>query len=254
MIKISLLNQKGGVGKTTSTRNLAEYFAIKKGKRVLMVDIDAQCNLSQLSGCEEKDITMYEAFKGKTPIAYPVKENIDILPNSKDFSSIETEIANSFRREMLLDKALNNFNSSYDLCLIDCPPNLGLITINAMATSDYVLIPMEASLFSYEALDRMIETLNTIRNEKVNSNISILGIFLTKYVESTIVTREIMNDFKKDNWDVGLFHTKIRQFEDFRKAEYKKMSVFEHKKNSLAARDYENLGNEIFNKLYQNQI
>jgi len=249
MIKISLLNQKGGVGKSTSTRNLAEYFAMR-GKRVLMADIDGQGNLSQLSNCEDKEITMYEAFKGKPPVVYPVKENIDIIPNTLDFSSIEIEIASVFRREMILDNILNRFTADYDLCFIDCPPNLGLVTINAMAASDFVLIPMEASYFSYRALERMVDTLNLIKAEKVNPKISILGIFLTKFVNTTVVTRDVLNDFKQDGWDIGLFQTKIRQFEDFRKAEYKRMSVFEHKKNSLAAKDYESLGDEIYNKLF----
>jgi chromosome partitioning protein len=249
MIKISLLNQKGGVGKSTSTRNLAEYFAMR-GKRVLMADIDGQGNLSQLSNCEDKEITMYEAFKGEPPVVYPVKENIDIIPNTLDFSSIEIEIASVFRREMILDNILNPYADVYDLCFIDCPPNLGLVTINAMATSDYILIPMEASFFSYRALERMVETLNQIKDTKVNPKIAILGIFLTKFVNSTVVTRDVLNDFKQDGWDIGLFQTKIRQYEDFRKAEYKRMSVFEHKKNSFAARDYESLGEEIYNKLY----
>jgi chromosome partitioning protein len=251
MLKISILNQKGGVGKSTSTRNLAEYFAMR-GKRVLMADIDGQGNLSQLANCEDKEITMYEAFKGETPVVYPVKKNLDIIPNTLDFSSIEIEIAGVFRREMILDKILNRFMDNYDMCLIDCPPNLGLITINAMATSDYVLIPMEASYFSYRALERMVETINHIKSEKVNPKITILGIFLTKFVHTTVVTRDVLNDFKKDGWDIGLFQTKIRQFENFRKAEYKRMSVFEHKKSSLAARDYENLGNEIYDKLFNN--
>ena len=251
MIKISLLNQKGGVGKSTSTRNLAEYFAMR-GKRVLMADIDGQGNLSQLSNCEEKEVTMYEAFKGEPPVVYPVKENIDIIPNTLDFTSIEIEIASVFRREMILDNILNHFKTVYDICFIDCPPNLGLVTINAMATSDYILIPMEASFFSYRALERMIETLNQIKSSNVNPKIQVLGIFLTKFVNTTVVTRDVLNDIKNDGWDIGLFHTKIRQFEDFRKAEYKRMSVFEHKKNSAAAHDYESLGEEIYNKLFKN--
>ena len=250
MLKISLLNQKGGVGKSTSTRNLSEYFAMR-GKRVLMADIDGQGNLSQLSNCEDKEKTMYEAFKGEPPVVYPVKQNIDIIPNTLDFSSIEIEIASVFRREMILDNILNHFKSDYDICFIDCPPNLGLVTINAMATSDYILIPMEASYFSYRALERMIETLNQIKSANVNPRIAVLGIFLTKFVNTTVVTRDVLNDFKQDGWDIGLFQTKIRQFEDFRKAEYKRMSVFEHKKNSFAAHDYENLGNEIYNKLFK---
>jgi len=250
MIKISLLNQKGGVGKSTSTRNLAEYFAMR-GMRVLMADIDGQGNLSQLSNCEDKEKTMYEAFKGETPVVYPVKKNIDIIPNTLDFSSIEIEIASVFRREMILDNILNHFINDYDLCLIDCPPNLGLVTINAMTCSDFILIPMEASYFSYRALEKMVETLNLIKQQKVNEKISILGIFLTKFVKSTVVTRDILNDFKQDGWDIGLFNTKIRQFEDFRKSEYRRQSVFEFKKGSLAARDYTNLGDEIYSKLFK---
>jgi chromosome partitioning protein len=215
-----------------------------------MADIDGQGNLSQISNCEDKEITMYEAFKGAAPVVYPVKENIDIIPNTLDFSSIEIEIASVFRREMILDNILNHFINDYDVCFIDCPPNLGLVTINAMATSHYILIPMEASYFSYRALERMIETLNQIKDAKVNPKISILGIFLTKFVNTTVVSRDVLNDFKQDEWDIGLFQTKIRQFEDFRKAEYKRMSVFEHKKSSLAAKDYESLGTEIFNKLF----
>jgi chromosome partitioning protein len=248
MIKIAVINQKGGVGKSTSCRNLGDFFA-GKGLRTLFVDIDAQANLSQLCRIpDDVEHTIKEVFENKTPVIYPVSEKLDIVPSSLEFAGIELAIIGAMQREMFLAKALAKVAPKYDICLIDCPPAINIITTNALAAAEWVLIPMEASLLSFNGLSKMIELIMMVR-DNLNPNLSILGAFITKYTQKTVVTRDILEQMKIQGFDIALFQTRIRQAEDFKKSENERKSIFEFSKGSLAAADYRNLGHEIIEKL-----
>ena len=255
------MNQKGGVGKSTTTRNIGAFFALQ-GFRTLMVDIDAQANLSQLSSIpDDVESTVLDAFRNKTPQIYPVAANLSIIPSSLNFAGIELEIIGAMQREMFLSKALKKINSNplpsgegrggADICLIDCPPAINMITTNALAASEWVLIPMEASFLAFNGLEMMLNIISIVR-DGLNPDLSILGAFINKYREKTVVARDILTQMKEKGIDIALFDTRIRQFEDFKKAEMNKQSIFEYSNSCLAAADYRNLGHEIIAKLREN--
>ena len=252
MITISVMNQKGGVGKSTSTRNIGAFFALQ-GYKTLMVDIDAQANLSQISNIsDDVECTVLDAFHNKVPKIYAVSDNLSIIPSSLSFAGIELEIIGAMQREMFLIKMLKKFERDFDVCLIDCPPAINMITTNALAASQWVVIPMEASFLAFNGLEMMLNVIAMVR-EGLNPDLSVLGAFINKYKEKTIVARDILAQMKEKGIDIALFQTRIRQLEDFKKSELLKQSIFEFSSGSLAAADYHNLGTEIVAKLKENQ-
>ena len=252
MITISVMNQKGGVGKSTSTSNIGAYFAIQ-GYKTLMVDIDAQANLSQISNIpDDAESTILDAFRNKLPQIYPISDHLSIIPSSLSFAGIELEIIGAMQREMFLIKMLKKLVGKFDICLIDCPPAINMITTNALAASQWVLIPLEASFLALNGLEMMINIISMVK-EDLTPNLSILGSFINKYKDKTVVARDILSQMKERGIDIALFQTKIRQFEDFKKAELNQQSIFEYAASSLAAADYRNLGDEIIGKLKENQ-
>ena len=251
MITISVMNQKGGVGKSTSCRNIGAFFALQ-GYKTLMADIDAQANLSQISNIPDHvENTILDAFRNKLPQVYPVTDNLFIIPSSLSFAGIELEIIGAMQREMFLLKMFKKIAGDFDVCLIDCPPAINMITTNALAASQWVLIPLEASFLSLNGLEMMHNIISMVR-EDLNPDLSILGSFFNKYKEKTVVARDILSQTKEKGIDIALFQTKIRQLEDFKKAELNKQSIFDYAPSSSAADDYRNLGNEIIAKLKEN--
>jgi chromosome partitioning protein len=251
MVTISVMNQKGGVGKSTTTRNIGAFFALQ-GYNTLMVDIDAQANLSQLSNFpEDAGFTVLDAFRNQVPKIFNMSENLSIIPSSLEFAGIELEIIGAMQREMFLSKALKKVGKGFDVCLIDCPPAINMITTNALAASGWVLIPMEASYLAFNGLEMMLNIISIVR-DGLNPDLSILGAFINKYKEKTVVARDILLQMKRKGIDIALFDTKIRQFEDFKKAEMNRQSIFEYSNSCLAAADYKNLGHEIIAKLKEN--
>jgi chromosome partitioning protein len=252
MVIISVMNQKGGVGKSTSTRNIGAFFAMQ-GYKTLMLDVDAQANLSQISNIpDDVDGTVLEAFRNKLPQIYPVSENLSIIPSSLLFAGIELEIIGAMQREMFLVKTFKKVDADFDICLVDCPPAINMITTNALAASQWVLIPMEASFLAFNGLEMMINVISMVR-EGLNPDLSVLGAFINKYRDKTVVARDILAQMKEKGIDIALFNTRIRQLEDFKKAELNKQSIFEYSATSTAAKDYRSLGDEIINKLKENQ-
>ena len=246
------MNQKGGVGKSTSTRNLGAFFALK-GYKTLMIDIDAQANLSQISNIpDDVESTILDAFRNKLPKIYQISDNLSIIPSSLSFAGIELEIISALQREMFLLKMFKKINEKFDICLIDCPPAINMITTNALAASQWVLIPLEASFLALNGLEMMLNIISMVR-EDLTPDLSILGSFINKYRDKTVVARDILSQMKERGIDIALFQTKIRQFEDFKKAELNRESIFDYASGSMAAADYRDLGHEIIAKLKENQ-
>jgi len=218
-----------------------------------MVDIDAQANLSQISNIpDDVDHTIIDAFRNKLPQIYQVSNNLSIIPSSLSFAGIELEIIGAMQREMFLLKMFKKITGNFDICLIDCPPAINMITTNALATSQWVLIPLEASFLALNGLEMMLNIVSMVR-EDLTPDLSILGSFINKYKDKTIVARDILSQMKERGIDIALFQTKIRQLEDFKKAELNKESIFDFAPGSSAADDYRSLGYEIITKIKENQ-
>ena len=251
MLVIAVMNQKGGVGKSTVTRNFGAFLALQ-GYRTLMIDVDAQSNLSQICNVPaDVQSTVLDAFRNQVPQTYNVSPGLSIIPCSLSFAGIELEIIGAMQREMFLSKAIKKLPDDFDICLIDCPPAINIITTNALAASQWVLIPMEASLTAFNGLEMMFKIISMVR-DGLNPDLSILGAFINKYKEKTVIAREILQTMEDIGVHIALFDSKVRQFEDFKKAEFAKKSIFEVANTSLAAADFRALGHEILDKLKAN--
>lgn len=201
----SIVNQKGGVGKTTTAINLATAFAAIK-KRVLLVDIDPQGNASTGFGIPQaqRQKTIYEVLIGESHIKdaiIPTKiPNLKIVTSTVDLSACEIELADVAKREYLLRRALKEVIHDFDCILIDCPPSLGILTINALTASDSILIPMQCEFFSLEGLSHLLTTLDLVK-ENLNYELGIGGIILTMHDRRNKLTEQVeidVRDFLKD--------------------------------------------------------
>jgi chromosome partitioning protein len=202
---ISIANQKGGVGKTTTAINLSSYLA-NLGKKVLLIDLDAQgntttgfgINRNNLKGCIY-DVLLNNANIEDIKIPSEIK-GLDIVPSTINLAGAEVELVNIDDREYRLKEELKNINSNYDYVFIDCPPSLGLITVNALCASNEVIIPLQCEYYALEGLTSLLNTISSVQR-RYNPNLKIKGILLTMYDSHTSlsyqVASEIINYFKE---------------------------------------------------------
>ncbi len=202
---LSIVNQKGGVGKTTTVVNLATALALMK-KKVLLLDMDPQGNASTGFGIaqSQRQKTIYEVLIGECSIESAIVptrvNNLKIVTSTVDLSACEVELVNIEKREFLLHNAIQNIIYDFDYILIDCPPSLGLLTINSLTCSDSILIPMQCEFFSLEGLSHLLTTLDLVK-ENLNSNLSISGIILTMHDRRNKLTEQVeidVRDFLKE--------------------------------------------------------
>ncbi|MBK7131271.1 MAG: ParA family protein [Bacteroidales bacterium] len=243
MKKIVIANHKGGVGKTTSSINISAGLA-KKGKNVLIIDTDPQSNLTESFGIFDPVKDLYLSFsKGEPLPIIKIKKNLSIVPNSLNFSGIELEIAGRMPREIILKELMAGLDKTYDYCIIDCPPSLGLITLNALVAADEVYIPMEAEFLAYRGIDSIVGIINLVKKH-FNPGLMIKGVFFTKFNEQRVLTKEIKNQIKGYFGD-NLMKTAIRVNVALAEAQSSGKDIFEYDPNSNGAKDYMSLVNEI---------
>ncbi len=197
---VSIANQKGGVGKTTTSINLSTILA-KKGKKVLMIDADPQGNASSGVGVDkEVEESVYDILIGDTKINdVVIKTNIKnlyVCPSNINLAGAEVELVSVMSREYRLKEKLDEVKDEYDYIIIDCPPSLGLITLNAFTASDSVLIPVQCEYYALEGLGQLINTINLVKKH-LNKNIDIEGALLTMYDARTNLSNQVVKEVKK---------------------------------------------------------
>lgn len=241
---ISLINQKGGVAKTTSTLSLASALS-KLEKKVLVIDIDPQGNATTGAGINKTELkaTTFDLLLRSNQIEECITTNgvFDIIGTTIELASAEYEMFNRFLRESLLRKKLQD-KKNYDFVLIDCPPSLSLLTINALVASDEVLIPVAPEPFALEGISQLINTILKIR--EINENLEIKSVFITKFDQRKKTNIEIKEGLEKMFKD-KLSKTIIRVSSDIEKGQFINKDIYEYNPKCNAAIDYMNLAKEL---------
>jgi chromosome partitioning protein len=244
---IAFANQKGGVAKTTSTLNLAVAFA-EKGKKVLAIDLDPQGNLTMSQGLNPDTIerSMYDVLVHKLPITQILHQGeIDLAVASIDLAGAELALSSMIGRERALEKALQSVRANYDFVIIDTPPSLGLLTINALVASNGVIVPVQCEYLSLRGLVQLENTLSMIR-ENLNSEVEIEGILATMYDSRTLHSREAL-EILEENFGALVFKTRIRKTIRYAEAPVKGTSVLKYDPSGSAAQAYRDLAKEVLN-------
>ncbi|HPA71558.1 MAG: ParA family protein [Spirochaetes bacterium] len=198
---ISVSNQKGGVGKTTTTINIAAFLA-EKGKRVLIVDIDPQANSGYGLGVnvEETESTVYEVLIGEIPVREAVYrtniENLFIVPSNIHLSGAQVDLLDTEHKEFILRNALKPLKDEYDFIFIDCPPSLGILTLNSLVAADTVLIPLQCEYYALEGLSQLLKIISMVQ-ENLNRNLRIEGVVLTMYDSRTNLSQQVVSDIRE---------------------------------------------------------
>lgn len=247
---IAITNQKGGVGKTTTVLNIGVYLAVK-GKRVLLIDIDPQANLSSgLGAKEDAKKNVYDYLINKTPVKEVITKtrikNLDIMPSGIELAGAEVEMVNALSRETILKKGLDEVHKNYDFILIDCPPSLGLLTVNGLVAADKVIIPVQSEYFALEGLGQLLNTIKLIRTS-LNPDMEIGGVIVTMYDNRTNLSKEVANEIENHFKD-KVFKTIIPRSIRLSEAPSQGLSIHEYAPQSAGAIAYEELAGEIIRR------
>lgn len=246
---IAVANHKGGVAKTTTTLSVSSLLA-RKGYKVLMIDLDAQSNLTYSLIREDAEYdSIYDTInKGlkELPIM-KVRDDLDIVPSSLNLSQLEISLSGLLQREYIIYDKLKPYLNEYDFIIIDCPPSLGIFTVNALVAADHVLIPMTAEVLPFKGLASLVVLINQI-SDRMNKGLSVLGILLTRYKGKANLTRNIEEAIEKIYGPL-LMRTHIRETVRAAEAPIERVALIEYAPNSTAARDYHSAVEEILGRL-----
>ncbi len=252
---IAIAMQKGGVGKTTTTVNLAAALA-EMGRRVLAVDLDPQGNLTQHAGFNPDTITptLYDALKAEVDggvgdvraAIYATAEGFDLLPSQPELSLVEVALINTLSRERILAGLLDTVAADYDTILIDCNPSLGLLVINALTAADSVLIPIQTEYLAARGALMILSTIETIRRKRLNPRLTIEGILLTMADTRTSLTRDIQKAVEQQyGGNIHIFDTVIRRSVRFGESAAAGRSLITYDPRSVGANAYRAVAKEL---------
>lgn len=244
---ITITNQKGGVAKSTTSQNLGAGLA-NRGYKVLLIDLDAQANLTLSCGVKEPAKTVYSILKDKTLTAdaiTPIKENLSLIPASLALSTADLEL-NGVGKEYKLAEALESIKGDYDYIIIDTPPALSILTVNALTVADKVIIPAQADLFSLEAIKQLYNTIETIKRY-TNKDLTIAGILLARYNNRNILTQELTEVLNStaDYLKTKVFKHTIREAVAIKESQARKQDIFTYSPESNVAGDYNGFVEEV---------
>lgn len=246
---IVFINQKGGVGKTTSAINIGAYIALA-GKKVLLVDFDSQGNMSSGVGVTKDKPTVYELIAGlvepEEAIKHTSTPNLDAISASTDLSGAAIELVNQENREYYLKNALEPLKPLYDYILIDCPPSLGILTLNGLAAADSVLVPMQCEYFALEGITLLLQTIQGVQAQ-VNPDLKIGGIFFTMYDSRTRLAQEVVLNVKSYFKDV-VFNTIIPRNIRLSEAPSHGLPIYKYDPDCAGAKSYEKLAEEVMRR------
>ncbi len=239
---LTVANHKGGVGKTTSAINIGAGLN-KLGKRVLLLDLDSQANLSWSLGITEPSATIYSALRGGPLQPIHIRKGLELIPSTLDLSGWELEVSSRTGRELILRDLLHSIGDSYEFIIIDPPPSLGLLTVNALTASRVVLIPLQAQYLALQGFSKLLEVIEMIR-ERLNPDLRVGGVFITQYDRRKILHRNVVDSLEAHFTD-KLFTTRIRDNVALAEAPTQGLNIYDYAPHSYGAEDYLNLCKEI---------
>ena len=248
---IVVTSGKGGVGKTTTSINLAACLA-EKGKKVLAVDMDPQGNLTSGLGVDKDSVekSIYELIIGevdiKDVINKEVLENLDIIPTSIDLSAAEIELIGVDDKEYILRNAIDQVKDQYDFVIIDCPPSLSMLTINAMTTADSVIVPIQCEYYALEGLSQLIHTVELVK-DRLNSKLEIEGVVFTMYDARTNLSLQVVENVK-DNLQQNIYKTIIPRNIRLAEAPSYGLPINKYDPKSTGAESYMRLADEVIER------
>lgn len=249
---VAITNQKGGVGKTTTAINLSSAL-IGYDKKVLLVDLDPQGNASTGLGVDTdvRDGTTYELITGALSVSEVVytthDQSLDIIPATVDLSSVDVELAAKEKRSFALRNALQEIRSNYDFIIVDCPPSLNLLTVNAMVAADSVIVPLQSEFFALEGLSQLMLTIREIR-KTANPNLRIDGILLTMHDTRNNLAKQVESDARSTLSDL-VFTTVIPRNVRLSEAPSYAVSVLDYDSNSTGSKAYKDLAYEFLTRI-----
>lgn len=249
---ISLLNHKGGVGKTTSAINIGAGL-VELGKKILLVDLDPQANLTVSLGIPRQKYTIYEALRGESELVpVTIKEGLDVVSSTLDLSGAEMELINEAGREFILRELFETVVEEYDYIIIDCPPSLGLLTLNALTSSRYVLIPLQTEFLALQGLAKIKQIIDKVRF-RLNKQLEIGGVIATMYDSRKVLNRDVVDTIRK-YFGEKVFDTLIRDNVALAEAPSQRKDIFAYSRYSHGAKDYLSLCQEVLERTAQVEV
>lgn len=243
---VSIINQKGGVGKSTTAESLAAGLSLR-GYKTLAVDLDAQGNLTYTFGADNTGATVLEVLTGDATAAEAIKhtQSCDVLPANKALAGADAYIKET-GKEYRLKEALENVADQYDYIIIDTPPALGILTVNALTACQSVIIPSQADIYSIQGIEQLSETMKPVK-KYCNPGLEIEGILLTRYSARSVLSREVADMLEELAAKLGtkLFKTKIREAIAVKEAQISQQSLFEYSPRAKPTEDYNALIDEL---------